>query len=59
MQLKMYSLNSFFVIVDFLNYVWSFILFKILFQIYKIISYVWIIFIDKTNLNKIYDIFLK
>jgi hypothetical protein len=59
MQLKMYSLNSFFVIVDFLNYVWSFILFKILFQIYKIISYVQIIFIDKINLNKIYDIFLK
>jgi hypothetical protein len=50
-------LFSFFIIVDFLSYIWQFILFKILFQLYKIISCVWTLFSDTTNHNKIYNIF--
>jgi hypothetical protein len=54
---KCYSLSSFFVVVvgiDFLNYTWLFILFKILFQVCKIISYVCTLFNNKTNHHKIY-----
>jgi hypothetical protein len=43
--------------LTFLCYVLSFILFKILIQICKIISYISISFSDKTHYNKIYDIF--
>jgi hypothetical protein len=51
------SFVLFFIIVDFLSYIWQFILFKILFQLYKIISCVWTLFSDTTNHNKIYNIF--
>jgi hypothetical protein len=45
--------------INFLIYVWPLILFKILIQICKIISHVPIFLSDKTNYNKIYNIFLK
>jgi hypothetical protein len=43
--------------LTFFIFVWPFILFKILVQICKIISYVWTLFSDKINHNKIYDNF--
>jgi hypothetical protein len=43
------------VAVDFLNYVWSFVLLKIFIQICKLISFIWTFFINKINHSKIYD----
>jgi hypothetical protein len=43
----------------FFSYIWPFVLFTILVQVCKFISHVSIFFSDKTNHNKIYDIFLK
>jgi hypothetical protein len=42
------------VTVDFLIYIWPFVLF----QICKIISYLWSLFNDKINHNKLYNNFL-
>jgi hypothetical protein len=59
MWIIMYSLRSQIIVaIDFLNYVWLFVLFKIFIQMCKIISCVWFFFINKTNHSKIYDNFL-
>jgi hypothetical protein len=56
----MYSLRSqIIVVVDFLNYVWPYILFKIFIQKCKIIGCDWTLFSDKINHNKIYNNFLN
>jgi hypothetical protein len=51
------SILFFIVAVDFLSYVWPFVLFKIFIQICNIISCVWTLFSKKTNHNKIYNNF--
>jgi uncharacterized membrane protein (DUF373 family) len=48
---------QFVVIIDFLCYILPFVLFKILIQICKIISYISTFFRNKTNHNKIYDFY--
>jgi hypothetical protein len=50
--------SPFVVSIDFLIYDWPFILFKILVQVCTIISYIWTLFSDKTNHNKIYNKFI-
>jgi hypothetical protein len=47
-------LSSFFFIVtvDFVSYIWLFILFKIFIGICNVISFVWALFSNKTNYNK-------